>query len=378
MRFDLYRLYFPLGWLIGLWGAFVWVLFKFSLIAYPGAIHPEIMIGGFLLPFILGFLMTAIPKLTSSFGPQKTDYIASFLISTNLLMAVVSSSPFYFRISSLISVLFLLFFIGTRFKARKSTLPNAFVFILLGIIMELFASSIFILSEKFQFSSQIESLARLLYFQGFVMCFIIGVGSRIIPSIFGHMVQNNGVLKEASKKSYLFLVLLFFLTYFVEVFYSPFIGANFRSLILLMIFTIEWKIFESPKNKSYMTIGLWIATWAILLGHTLANYFVEYYIHFIHLYYISGISLLTFLIASRVSLSHSGIGLEIEKKSKKYIVLNSCIVLAALTRVVAGFVPSIYFDHLFYAASVWIFVVIFWGSFIFTKILDSFRIQPRG
>ena len=62
-----FRIFFPAGALLGVFGVSLWPLFYFGAgIAYPNIAHARLMIEGFMASFIFGFLGTAGPRITSA------------------------------------------------------------------------------------------------------------------------------------------------------------------------------------------------------------------------------------------------------------------------------------------------------------------------
>ncbi|MBY0415860.1 MAG: NnrS family protein [Bdellovibrionales bacterium] len=369
MQIDLYRLYFPSGFILGLWGALVWVLYSAHLINYPGALHPEIMMGGFLLSFVVGFLCTAVPKFTDSFPPTKNELIASGVLIIALFAAQLSANFFYFRICSFSLFVFLAFFIIRRFLQRKVNPPPPFVFIGFGVLSGLVGSLILLLSHTNGISSNFYNLGRIFLIQTYILSFVLGIGSRLIPSLLGFAPPPNQIQKSISIKTYFILGCIFFITYFVEVFVSALIGMLLRDFIIIFIAFVPWKILNLPKRKAIHAYGLWLSCWFLLIGHVGASFFLQYKIHFMHLFYIGGLSLMTLLVASRVTLSHGGHDMKPEIKSKTLIGLVFIFTLAALTRFSAGLFPQLYLSHLLYASLVWIFGLLLWGGKFIPKII---------
>ena len=67
---DPYRIFFPLGVLLGTAGVSIWLLYWLGLTAgYSGRAHAFVQIEGFLYAFIAGFLLTAIPRFTGTTVP---------------------------------------------------------------------------------------------------------------------------------------------------------------------------------------------------------------------------------------------------------------------------------------------------------------------
>lgn len=371
MKIDLYKIFFPVGWVLGLWGAFVWILFKFNVIEYPGAIHPELMMGGFLLSFVLGFLGTAVPRFTASFPPRKFEIFISFLLSINIFLSQLLNNNFYFRLNVLVIFVFLAIFLISRFMARQANPPVPFIFVGIGVLLGVIGSFILLINNFYIINQALYNLGRLFYLQGYVLSFVVGVGSRLIPSLFGYAPRADENRKELSLTFYIILGVLFFSSYLIEAFINRLYGSGIRSLVLIVISLLVWKIYRLPKVKSFLTFGLWLSCVFLVVGHTLANVLEVYYLHFIHLFYISGLSLMTFMVASRVTLSHGGYNLEIEKSSKIYLWIMAAFILAAFTRLSAGFLPEVYINHLAYAALVWIVGVISWGVYFLQRMYSA-------
>src|ERR1043165_8519631 len=68
---DPYRLFFPLGILVGLAGVAIWPLNYFGILTgYWGMSHAYVQADGFLFCFIAGFLLTALPRFTNTDVPE--------------------------------------------------------------------------------------------------------------------------------------------------------------------------------------------------------------------------------------------------------------------------------------------------------------------
>ena len=101
-QMDAYRYFFPAGWLLGIWGVVLWILFPWNLVSYPGIRHPEIMMGGFFLCFVCGFLMTAAPPFTSTHGPTVKEQRSAWVLIFGLFVSLFPESRLYFFIVVLI------------------------------------------------------------------------------------------------------------------------------------------------------------------------------------------------------------------------------------------------------------------------------------
>ena len=130
-----FRVFFPLGLLCGVIGLVLWPLFIWGAIPlYPGLIHARLMIEGFMGAFIIGFLGTAGPRLTSARFFSATEVgslLALHLASTAAHLAgrlAIGDALFSATI-----VLLILFF-GRRLASCDELPPPAFVLVGFGLV----------------------------------------------------------------------------------------------------------------------------------------------------------------------------------------------------------------------------------------------------
>src|SRR5436190_23904788 len=84
---DPYRILFPLGILLGVMGVSVWPLYYFGLTeGYSGRAHAFVQTDGFLYSFIVGFLLTAIPRFTGTEPPSlSVQYVLAAVVAASAL-----------------------------------------------------------------------------------------------------------------------------------------------------------------------------------------------------------------------------------------------------------------------------------------------------
>src|SRR5215467_11426482 len=91
---DAYRIFFPLGILMGVAGVSIWPIYYFGITSgYSGRSHMFVQADCFLYAFIVGFLWTAIPRFTGTTAPSRTiQYVAAGML---LLAAVCFEAQFF-------------------------------------------------------------------------------------------------------------------------------------------------------------------------------------------------------------------------------------------------------------------------------------------
>lgn len=366
---DAYRYFFPAGFLFGIWGVLVWILFPWGIISYPGLRHPDIMMGAFFLCFVCGFLMTAAPKFLSTFGPSSFELKISWSLIGLLFISLLLPERWYFLAVVNFLFLYLIFFLIRRFSVRKSNPPDSFLFVGVGLLTGLFGSVVLTSFEFFSISASLYGLARLFFFQTYILALVLGVGSRLVPALLGHGVVQRKTDEESQIFLFSLFALLFVLSFFLEAFYSFFLGNLLKALVISGLCLCFWKIHKKPIRKGFQPFWLWTSSWLLILGQWAIVLFPSYRVHFLHVILVSGLALMTFMIATRVSLSHGGHDLSLEKNSKAVAVAAFLIMFAGLTRLSAGLLPELYQTHLVYAAYTWVIGCFIWGWVFIPKMI---------
>ena len=366
---DGYRYFFPVGWGLGIWGVLLWILFPMGLVQYPGISHPDLMLGGFFLSFVCGFLMTAAPKFTSSFEPTIAEQRVAFGLIALLLASVVFFSKEFFY-----SVVFLLFsfltlFLVRRFLNRKGNPPDAFLFVGVGVLSGLLGSAGLLLHQLMDLPSFVAKFSRLLFLQEYIFCLVLGVGSKLIPALLGWSASPQASGGKRQIKIFSGLAILFVGSYVLEAL-GHFVSAQvLRTLVVAFVAFRFWKLHRKPERSGIQAWSLWASAWTLLLGQAGMIFFKSYRIHLLHVILVSGLALMTLMIATRVALAHGKHNLVLEKSSKTLLIGGFLISLAGLTRLSAGFAPHIYQTHLLYASYTWIIGMAIWGWVYLPKII---------
>src|SRR5262245_53606399 len=84
---DPYRIFFPLGALLGIAGVSIWPLYHWGVTAgYSPRSHAFVQTDGFLFAFIVGFLWTAVPRFTETRTPPVAiQYIVAALLAGDVV-----------------------------------------------------------------------------------------------------------------------------------------------------------------------------------------------------------------------------------------------------------------------------------------------------
>ena len=352
-----YRLFFPLGTLLLLCGALVWVPLIWNPGEYPVTLHRFLMLNGFTGCFIGGFLMTAVPKFSQTWPATRLE-VLSYLVVT--LLGTVIAHFEYEKVMFLFSAtqpILLLKFMLSRISQRKMNPPYSFVFIFVGLILWGVSG---ILSAFFD-----PEIFKQLHYECAIASIILGVGGRLIPGILGHveivMSQRTAYEKQTAiiktvPLHFFLLIICFTGSYFLP----EHVATWVRAMVVSIIGIVYWKLHALPKDKTALTYCLWFSSWMIVLSFILKAVWIDGVIHASHSFFINGIVLLSLLIGTRVLQSHGPQDKNLENK-KILFFISGFIFLAALTRILAFIMPELYLKHLAYSAMMLVIGVVIWG-----------------
>lgn len=367
LREEPYRIFFPLGMLASIWGVLMWpLLYDGGLKFYPGEAHTRIMIECFMGAFIAGFLGTAFPRVT---GNRSWSW-GEFLVILGLWCAMLAShsindvkagdAAFAAMLVALIATMAVRWIFGNR-----DTPPPGFILVFLGLIGAVLSAAFLSLETSPSFVQW--QWARLLLFQGFVLLPLMGVGPYLLPRFFG--LSSSHSLDDSPspptgwwRKMWVSLAaaLLILTTFALEVHGQPMIGQVLRAVVILAWFAMELPIFRRAKLST--TPGN-TARWALAglaAGCLCAALWPYARIGSLHLFFASGIGLITVAVGTRVILGHAGRHDLLGGKIVWLRWVTGLLILAATTRMSADFLPTIRISHHNYAAWTWALAGVVW------------------
>jgi uncharacterized protein involved in response to NO len=368
-RIEPYRLFFPIGWLLGLAGGLIWIPWLLKMTEeYPGLHHPDIMIGGFLMTYSLGFLTTAIPHFTSTQMMSLKEKVCAFFILGILIFSFFLQIKALTHLTEFFLILFLLYFAGRRFLGRSNNPPPTFIFIGIGLFLGAIGSMLLMLLDLGFIEQNFLVIAKSTFYTGFMLSLIIGIGSRLIPALMGHQpvhppvrLPNENSFWGLISWDIKFLAFTFVLSFLFDLSDTyGFVGHILRLILIFFVAIKYWKLYMLPRNKGFMYILLWLSSWSMVVGQFMLAFFPSLQLQSIHLIYVSGFGLLTIMISTRVTLAHGGFPLFPEKNSLAILFSGIFILAAALLRFIGPLAKGQYENMLLFSSISWSLALIIW------------------
>lgn len=375
-----FRLLFPLGVCIGIFGVLLWPLHVWHVHPiYPGTVHARIMVEGFLTSFVIGFLGTALPRLLGipRIGLEETLLFGGALVAITLLhgfgQTLFGDQLFFITLLALISLLAV-----RSLVFRRDLPPPSFVLVAMGLGSALLGSAILVWSQIGSAPAQLITLGRLLLTQAYLLYPIMGVGAFLLPRFFElpnrqsfpeSMELPEGWLRRALFAK--FCGAIVFAGFLLEAYEHARWGCALRLAGIGLFIGKEIPIHLARSGGGSLAFAVRVALGSMLAGYAAMALWPEHIFSWLHLLFISGFSLLTFAVASRVILGHSGQSEKFQRRLIPITALTGLVALAMLTRVSADWMPKIQMSHYAYAAISWIVGVLVWAWFVLPSVKSA-------
>jgi len=328
-----YVFLFPMGCLSGISAVLIWILFQRQWISfYPRAAHGDVMYFGLMWSFIAGFLMTAIPKMTSTWVARAWEVTLAIVlvilqIGLNFL-DLVTWSVFLFAVQ----ILLLISFVAWRFWIRKKVPFTGFIFLPIAFFQALLGVYFFCIS-----GFENREAVTLFCGEAFVLNLIVGLGSRLVPVISRLPMALS--VRQASKKEMWLIPSLIALTlnlgYWFQFAGFMRLAVLIKTFSLALAFIKLFKFFVIPAQWSVVGGSLKLALIFMMLGTVLNFPDFNSGLAGLHLLYIGGFALITFFISVRVTLAHGGQDLSYEMSSRRLVFVAGLFLLSAFLRFIA-------------------------------------------
>ncbi|MCB1228874.1 MAG: NnrS family protein, partial [Verrucomicrobiae bacterium] len=359
-----FRVFFPLGIAAAVFGLVLWPLFYAGWWAsYPAIQHPRLLIFGFGMAFIFGFLGTAWPRFLEAEALRPWELVG-------LVIAWLAAQAAYLlnqiRTGDLIAgvaCLLLLTILGRRLFGRENRdlPPPGFALAFVSVMMTTVVLLIWA-AGKGEASVPTHLFTHVVAYQGFLLFPILGVGSYL----FGRFFQVPGKRPPAKPPYRAAAVWGSAAVMLISFAFESFGWIRTGNGLRLMGFAIWalgaipgiWKL-PAPNTRAWaLRIGLCMLPVGFLCRLLWPNQLFVF--GFEHLLFLGAFSLVMLLTADRVILGHCDDPKAIPPKSKHWRWMLWLILLAAATRATADLVPSTRTSHHIYAALTLCAVLIIW------------------
>jgi uncharacterized protein involved in response to NO len=360
-----FRLFFLSGILFSIAGVALWPLaFRGWLDGPPGVSHARTMIQAFGGGFVVGFLGTAGPRMMAAPRLHPAELWLFFALHLANGVAHLRGLTFWGDLCFVALFSGLLLALGIRFfRFRKEMPPPSLLLAVTGIGCGI-GGTLLWMNPTFTSTSAMHRLAGLLLYQGFLLGPVLGVGLFLFPRMLGVDFEEPRPGKDVRRATLhaVATAVLLLMSFGLEGAGYPSVGLALRAAAICFAL---WQLRGFIK-ATRTPLGTWgnALRFACLplavLGLLAAAIHPARHVAYEHLLYAGGFGLLCLITGSRVLFGHSGSLERFSARSWAARILVSAVVLAALTRTTADFLPRVIISHYEYAAASWMAAAFLW------------------
>jgi uncharacterized protein involved in response to NO len=369
---DPYRIFFPLGIVLGAMGVAIWPLYYYGATAtYSGRAHAFVQTDGFLYAFIVGFLLTAVPRFTGTEAPSRP---VQFTLAAIIAFTALAFEFQYFvaaQTAFLAAHCMLLTLVIRRFRRRQQSPPETFPLVGLGLLCGLIAALINAGIAWNVVGPFWDPFAKRMLTEGMVLLLVLGIGGFLGPRLLGfaQMPRFPEIPKDANRPParillYMVAGLVIVLSLLAEYGFGLSAMAFVRALAATLVVLSTLQPWRRPAVRTTLAWCVWFANWFVILAVWAVAIVPRYRVDLLHILFIGGFTLLILAVGTRVTLSHGGHPLAKERRSWPLRIAITAGMIALLARIGAPFSGLTYFAHLAWAGILWISGVVLWGVYL--------------
>jgi uncharacterized protein involved in response to NO len=378
-----YRVFFPLGALLGAVGVSHWLLYTLGLESgYSNQRHAFIQIEAFLFAYAAGFMMTMVPRRTQT-PPATTGELAAIIAGLITVAAASWAEAWIVSQTAFLAVLVLLI----RFAVRRFTSaeagrrpPAAFILVPIGLAHGLVGGLATLLAATGTLGPWAMAIGRTWIQEGMFLCLILGIGDLVVPLLTGYDVPDDVDASDearAHRRADAILGIVIFSSFILQHLVSRHVdpaagvraGNGLRLVLVLYQVIFRMRAYRRPAKAGLQRTFLWISVWMVPLGLALLTAFPRYRVAFLHVLFVGGFGLMVFSVGAHVIFAHGDFPDLVRGRPWPVRTFGLLFLFAMLTRVSADFLPESYWAHIGGAAAAWLTALAVWMVYLVPKVL---------
>jgi uncharacterized protein involved in response to NO len=373
-RVEPFRLFFPLGAVLAGVGVSHWLFYGIGLLStYSCELHGFVQMQAFMMSFAVGFLFTAVPRRTRSAPPSTIEMLAVAAALVAIVAAALAERWEIVQATYALVFVILLQFAVRRFLggAAGRRPPAAFVLVPIGILHGLVGAVFILVATEELAPPSAMRFGKLLVEQGVFLCFVVGIGSLVLPLMSGTPPPPDlGSSPVERRKAFFYAVagLAILASFVLEQAGWVRFGPSLRAGVVAVALATGAGTGRLPGKPGFHRRLVWLSVWLIPVGLIASALWPDYRVPALHILFIGGFGLMAFGVATHVSLGHLGLEALALGRPPAVVALALGLTLALMGRVAAD-ASDTYFDHLAWAAASWLLGTAIWLAFFLPKYL---------
>lgn len=363
-----FRIFFPVGLLIGIYGVLLWPLLYLRVLGtYPATAHARLMSEGLMCCFIFGFLGTALPRVLSvqhlsGWEVLRLLGLISAATIAHLCLAHALGDTFF-----LAGLLLFAASLARRFRQRQDSPPPNFALVGLGLLNGVVGAALLVFCEWTASAPTAYRFGNSLLNVGFVLLPVLGVAPFFLRRLLD--LPSSDDIASANPWNFgvaLLVGLTMDASFVLELFSSsPAIGWVRCAVALgFLVITVPLRGSNSLVTSLRMSLA------ALAAGLGLMAILPAYRISALHVLFIGGFTVAVFSVGTRVVLGHSGNLHLVRARKWSFVATLLLLLLAMISRFSADFVATRN-EHLMGAAISWLAAAALWAALVLPYVARS-------
>lgn len=368
VRRDPFRIFFPLGVMAGILGVGQWIPWSMGKPLFMASfLHSSLQSQGFLACFIVGFLLTALPRFTgapyATGGEVSAAFSGAFVFCAGILARRWEAAQAGF----LLMLAVLPVFAFRRLRAgTKGRLPPSFLLLAFGLIHAAAGSAILAGTRMGMSGFDLFESGRWMVGLGFPLCMVLGVTGKVGPFLMGHAEVSPKDESPAGGNAWAGRALvhgaagaLILLSFLAESAW-PRAAAIARAAVAAAHLMFFARIGRFPLKRTASTLLFWVSCWMVPAGLWLMALFPGHRIAFAHVVFIGGFSLMIFSFGLLIVLTHTARADALKGPLIPLKAAGALVLTALVLRLYADFYPARQMVFLLGSSASWVAAAVLW------------------
>jgi uncharacterized protein involved in response to NO len=373
-----YRVLFPLGAASAIAGVLPWIAIASGRGGWPGLLHASVMMQGFELAFVTGFLLTAMPAFTHGAKCRPWELAIAATAVAAVVVLRLAGLEAAADAAFTLALAFTAVTLARRVRFGAAAPPEELALVALGMLLGIAGGVLETLSAAGLAPEPSPRLGLHLVARGMMLAIVLGLGGLLVPTfaLVPDPLRIPGIARAGERPPRRVFVsalaLLVAGAMAAEALGHAGAAAWMRAVAGAASLLLAWKLWRVPGKNARLPWALWSAGACVLIGLFAAALFPEHEIAAWHVVFIGGYGVLTLAIATRVVVSHGGHGLADESRVLGVPALAG-IALALVARLAGGEVDPGLAPALAAAAALWTIAWALWLATALPRVLRTKR-----
>ena len=367
-RREPYRLFFPLGVVLGQVGVVHWLLYALGVDStWRSTSHALTLVQGFMLCFALGFLYTFIPRRTGTEGPSAAR------VGVSLLLPVAVTASAWWEAWWLTEAFFLaqlgvlLSFIVPRLRAPGPgrTVPEGMVWVPIALGLGA-AGAVLTAVPPGMGPPWLHALGTGLLLQGLFAGLVLGVGGMLLP-MFLHGEPPSvatGARRRVKQGLHVAAALCFVASFLVEPLVSSRWGHGLRAVVVAAALVGPTRLWRAPSQSGLHRWLIWASAWLLPLGYSVVALRPELRTAGLHVVFLGCFALMALAVSTHVVLAHGGHGRLLMGHPWQVGTVGALMGVAMVARLLVPFTAGHFTLWLGIAAAAFLAATALWAFFL--------------